>query len=450
MRPILTIEQMQTIDDAAEDIGWLINNAGRAVARHAIAMMGGTYGRRVVVVAGSGNNGADGRVAATALSSRGVRVELLTAPVLTVGPCDLVVDAVVGAGLSRRYEPPVITGSPLILAVDVPSGLHGGTGADLGGWTADRTVTFGAMSPGHLLGAGPRRCGDIHVAHIGLELDGQSIDLHHLATHDAAAYFATRGVLDHKWNNAVRVWAGGPGMSGAAVLSCAAAMRAGAGIVVAGRPDGCALDGLGVEIIERRSPLGFDADQRRFTAVLIGPGIGRDFDHDAMLRHISESACPVVVDADALSAVASDPGRLRGASSVVVLTPHDGEFERLTGHPPGPERIAAARELAAATGTVVLLKGPTTIVASESNAILVDAGDERLATAGSGDVLAGVIAANLVGCSSVERAVTTVAACAVWHAVAAKLAGPVGVVASDIVEALPTARLDLCGSDGGG
>jgi NAD(P)H-hydrate epimerase len=188
------------------------------------------------------------------------------------------------------------------------------------------------------------------------------------------------------------------------------------------------------------------ADLSRFGALVIGPGLGRrPATVDATLRTIAEADVPVVIDGDALFAVAdADTGgveRLTGRPSVTVLTPHDGEFQRLAGGPPGPDRVAAARRLAEASRAVVLLKGPVTVVADpEGRACVVVDGDQRLATAGTGDVLAGIIGALLAMGAGAREA----AAAGAWlHARAGSLLPPLGLVAGDLIDAIPRALESL-------
>ena len=446
MHPLISAAEMAAVDAAAPDLGVLIERAGAAVARAAIAMLGGTYGRRVTIVAGPGNNGADGIAAGRVLERRGVRVTVLGPTASEVPPADLVIDAAFGMGINRPYTPPALPPESRVLAVDVPSGLDADFGRDLGGWSAERTITFGAMCPGHLLGSGPRRCGVVEVADIGLDLSVITPECFHLTTVDAARYLRRSRADDHKWKNAVRVVAGGPGMSGAAILASSAALCSGSGMVVAGRPDGEPTSGLWPEVVERP---GFgDTDDLRFAAWIIGPGIARSMDQATLLAFVGSRTCPVVLDADALTILAADVGQLAARPAAasnggggVVLTPHDGEFARLMGRPPGDDRVGSAVELAHLANAVVLLKGPTTVVAGpDGSSIVVNEGDERLATAGSGDVLAGIIGANIGWCQTQRELVAAVAASAVLHGEAARLAGRYGLVASDLVAQLGAAR----------
>ncbi|MYB02737.1 MAG: bifunctional ADP-dependent NAD(P)H-hydrate dehydratase/NAD(P)H-hydrate epimerase, partial [Acidimicrobiaceae bacterium] len=228
MIPVVTPARMAEIDAAApKPVDVLIERAGAAVARAAVEMMGGTYGRRVVVLAGPGNNGADGRAAARRLRRRGARVRVISATDApeTLPVAALYIDAAFGTGLSRPYTPPQ-RGRPdaPVLAVDIPSGLDGLTGEPLGGpvWIARRTVTFAALKPGLLFGGGPAACGSTTVADIGLAVSAEDLDNCALMTDaDIESLPAGTGTT-HKWHSAALVVAGSPGMGGAAALACEA------------------------------------------------------------------------------------------------------------------------------------------------------------------------------------------------------------------------------------
>ncbi len=444
MIPVLTPEEMRAVDRSApepEDV--LIERAGAAVARTAATMMGGAYGRRVTVVAGKGNNGADGRVAAARLRRRGAGVTVIDA---ADGPdrlpgSDLVIDAAYGTGFRGDYTAPDPGGAP-VLAVDIPSGVDGLTGeAGAGAVRATATLTFAALKPGLLLGAGAGLAGRVTVADIGLDVSRSTIGV--IEGSDVTRWMPDRVRETHKWKTAIWLVAGSPGMTGAADLAARAAMRSGAGTVRLGVP-GYAPAPRFPEVVGRWLPAeGWDeevaADLDRVKAVVIGPGLGRsEGTAEAVRRLLAVARVPVVVDADALFALGSldDPIRfLRGRPGPTVLTPHDGEFSRLAGCPPGPRRISAVRHLAFTTGATVLLKGSTTIVAGpDGDVVLSDAGDARLATAGSGDVLAGVIGALL---AQGLDAPTAAAAGAFVHGTAAGLGWRRGLVAGDLLDLLP-------------
>ena len=455
MIPILTPEQMGAVDAAApEPVEELIARAGRAVAREASSMLGGSYGRVVNVVAGPGNNGADGRTAAGILARRGVKVRVIDAamrpPILPA--CDLVIDAAYGTGFRGEWIAPQLvstTAEPvLVLAVDIPSGVDASTGsAGAGVLRADRTVTFQALKPGLLFGRGRSSSGDVVVADIGLDVSGA--DRYLIEAGDVAAWWPQRAADAHKWKGAVRIVAGSPGMFGAARLCAAAAARSGAGLVTLSSPGGAprARD----EIIQRPVPAeGFAEevldDLDRFGALVMGPGLGRDESTvDGVRRLIADAMVPVVIDGDGIFAAAwSADGAgplVRSRGLPTVVTPHDGEYALLTGSPPGADRVEAARSLAVDLDCTVLLKGPTTVVAGpDGPTFVVDHGDERLATAGSGDVLAGMVGSLLAAGVQAERA----AAAAAWlHADAARRGRHRGLLAGDLIDLLPDALAAL-------
>ncbi|HUS42430.1 MAG TPA: NAD(P)H-hydrate dehydratase [Ilumatobacteraceae bacterium] len=451
MIPIVTPEEMRAVDAAApEPVDELIDRAGRATARVALDMLGGSYGRVVNVLAGGGNNGSDGRTAGTYLQRRGVKVRVIDAAMRPpkLPPCDLVIDAAYGTGFRGEWIAPEIVSPrgerPLVLAVDIPSGVNASTGeAGPGVLAADRTVTFQALKPGLVFGAGRELCGLIDVVDIGLDVSEAS--QHLVGPTDVAAWWPTRSTDAHKWNGAVRVVAGSPGMLGAGRLCAEAAARAGAGLVTLSSP-GLDPDARS-EIIQRRiASTEFHAevfaDLDRFRSLVIGPGLGREEGIIASARAlIGDATLPVVIDGDGIFAAAwSADGAgplLRPRGRPTVITPHDGEFSLLAGRAPGIDRVGAARALAADLDVVVLLKGPTTVVATPAGQVLVvDHGDERLATAGSGDVLAGMIGALLAAGVAPERA----AAGAAWLHADAAVRGPRrGLLAGDIVDLIPSA-----------
>jgi ADP-dependent NAD(P)H-hydrate dehydratase / NAD(P)H-hydrate epimerase len=435
--PVVTPAEMGEIDAAApEPVEELIERAGAAVARAAVAMLEGTYGRQVVVIAGKGNNGNDGRAAARRLARRGVAVRIVEAADVParLDRADLVIDAAYGTGFRGSWDGPD-TGDAKVLAVDIPSGVDGLTGAAGDGVLhADRTVTFAALKPGLLLPPGSIYPGAVEVADIGLDVSRARAHL--VTADDVGRWLVPRAADAHKWHAAVAV---------VARLVTAAAMRAGAGYVRLSTPGGQHDPGVPTEAVTRSLPPAswvgaVTKDLDRFKALVIGPGLGRSDATTAEVRELVAAAqVPVVVDGDGLFALAwSADGAaslLRDRPGPTVLTPHDGEYGLLAGRKPGPDRLAAARELAAATGAVVLLKGPATIVAEPAGAVLITtAGDERLATAGTGDVLSGIVGALLAQEVPAFRA----AAAAAWLHGSAAQRGPVrGLVASDLPGLLP-------------
>jgi hydroxyethylthiazole kinase-like uncharacterized protein yjeF len=403
VRPVLTVAEMQATDaraQASTPLDILVERAGTAVAAIALEMLGGAYGRRVVVVAGKGNNGADGRVAASLLRRRGARVEVIDASEAPsgIGPADLVIDAAFGTGFRGQYRAPTVPSGTPVLAVDIPSGVEGDSGVASGSpMAATRTVTFAALKPGLVQADGPELAGLITVADIGLPVEGARV--HVMTDGDIVGLLPARKREDHKWTSAVLVVAGSPGMTGAAGLSAMAAYRSGAGMVRLGIPGADVGQTPASEAVSVPLPKEGWADEvltqaERCQVVVVGPGIGRADSTAADLRRLVErSPVPVVVDADGLYALGQLDAPVSSASAV-VLTPHDGEYRRLMGQPPERDRIAAARRLAERAGAVALVKGTTTAVGEvDGRVVLGLAGTPALATAGTGDVLSGVIGA---------------------------------------------------------
>ncbi len=456
MKPVVTVAEMRAIDEealAVVDHDVLVERAGTAVATAALRLLGGAYGRRVLVVAGKGSNGADGRVAAARLRRRGARVEIVEAAdapdrVARHGGFDLVIDAAYGTGFRGSYKAPSVPPGVPVLAVDIPSGVDGDTGEACGEpLRADVTVTFAALKPGLLQGDGPRLAGRVELVDIGLDV--QRARLWVVEDADVTRLLPVRARGAYKWQSAVAVVAGSPGMTGAAELCAHAAYRAGAGMVRLGVPGADpALLTAGEAVATELASDGWAPTALEMVArchsLVVGPGLGRAAGTAAQVRTLVAGAeVPVVIDADGLVALGSGPAidevvrggsRTAGAEIHAVLTPHDGEFASLTGGPPGADRIAASRALAARTGAVVLLKGPTTVVAAPGgDALLATAGSPRLATAGTGDVLSGAIGAFVArGLPLFEAA----GLAAHVHGRAAALGPPEGLVAGDLADLL--------------
>ena len=433
-----------------------IQRAGYAVAVTARRMMNGCYGKRVMVIAGKGHNGDDGRVAATHLATWGAAVTQVDAEVageLFIDPrtADLVIDAAYGIGFRGTWSPPIVFNVP-VLAVDIPSGLNALDGSVEGGvLVADRTVTFAAPKTGMVLGDGPMLCGEIDIIDVGIDVV-DDVDVFLVQSSDIAAWMPLRDGSAHKWHHAVRVVAGSPGMGGAASLVSASAMRAGAGMVHLSWRAGA--DGFTppTEVVGRPLPAeGWSeflaADSDRFDALVIGPGLGRGDDVSAEVQRVLAAMnIPAVVDGDGIHAAIDTNGghtALLQRTAATVLTPHDGEFASLGGNVANPDRIAATRELAARTKCVVLRKGPTTIVSDPDGAVyLVVSGDERLATAGSGDVLSGIIGAFIArGLAPHEAA----AAAAHVHGVAGSSGPAEGLIARDLVALISEVLSEVVG-----
>jgi hydroxyethylthiazole kinase-like uncharacterized protein yjeF len=457
------LELLTPLETAAADreavalgrpVAWLMDNAGRAVAR---ALRARLRPCRTLVLCGPGNNGGDGYVAARHLAASGwpVRVAALAPPRGEAaaaasrwhGPhapftpeaaarAELVVDAVFGAGLARDLDAglaDVLRAARRLAAVDVPTGIDGATGAVRGfAPQALLTVTFFRLKPGHLLLPGRLLCGATVLADIGLPGAALPAGVRTFRNDPALWSLPVPDPASHKYSRGHVTVLGGPVMTGAARLAAAAARRAGAGMVTiaaAGAADVYRSGEPGV-IVDERPVEAQLADPRR-SAWVCGPGLGAAVSA-AVLPVLLAAGRLVVVDADALTVCAGTPERLGGAA---VLTPHAGEFARVFG-PPGADRLASVRAAAARTGAVVLLKGADTIVAApDGRAVVNDTAPPWLATAGAGDVLAGMIAGLLAqGMPAWE------AACAAaWlHGVAATMAGP-GLIAEDLPMLLPAA-----------
>ncbi len=451
MRPVLRVVEMRAVDAAAlKEVSeqTLVERAGAAVATWAVRMLGGTYGRHVVVVAGKGNNGADGKVAAARLRRRGARVRVVDAHDAPdrIGPdgtVDLVIDAAYGTGFRGTYRAPAVAAGVPVLAVDIPSGVDGDSGEACGEpLRADVTVTFAALKTGLVQGDGALLAGHVVVADIGLDVSGAAMWV--IEDADVARLLAPRGRDAHKWRSAVAVVAGSPGMTGAAGLCTRAAYRAGAGMVRLGIPGGDPADLPVSEAVGASLPQhGWAADalamSQRCRALVVGPGLGRADSTVSDVRAVVAGATtPMVVDADGLYALGTgdEIGAVvrAGPGPATVLTPHDGEFARLAGAPPGADRIAAAGGLARACDAVVLLKGPTTVVVEPGGRVLLAmAGSPRLATAGTGDVLSGAIGAFIARGVDPHHAA---ALAAHVHGRAADLGPAEGLVAGDLADLL--------------
>ncbi len=464
MNELLTPDEMGRADALAIARGvpgdLLMERAGWAVARAARR-----FGPcRTLVLCGPGNNGGDGYVAARLLAAAGwpVRVAALASPragsdaalaaaawagpVAAFDPADaaraeLVIDAVFGAGLARDVDglaADTLAAARRILAVDVPSGVDGATGAVRGrAAQAACTVTFFRRKPGHCLLPGRDLCGDIVLADIGLPaavLD----DIRPLTVANSPALW-TLPVLPASTNKYARGYVsvlGGAAMTGAAQLAAAAARHGGAGmvtIVASGNAARYAHAPAG--LIVNDEPLAALLPDARRTTWVCGPGLGMDAAR-ADLPRVLAAGRQVVADADALSAHAGHPEALRGTA---VITPHEGEFARLFG-PSGADRLTAARDAARRIGLVVLLKGSDTVIAApDGRAAINGTGTPALATAGAGDTLSGLIAALLAGGMPAWEA-----ACAgAWlHGRAGEALG-IGLVAEDLPVAIARVMRDL-------
>jgi NAD(P)H-hydrate epimerase len=470
---LLSVAEMYAADAATIEAGTpgavLMENAGQAIAR---AILNRWAARPVSVLCGPGNNGGDGFVVARLLSAAGwpVRVGLIgtrealkgDAAVMAEqwdGPVEplalalldgdpLVVDALFGAGLARALEGAAADLAEAIgerglgcVAVDVPSGVHGDTGAVLGqAFAADVTVTFGRRKCGHMLLPGRDLAGELIVDGIGIPdgvIEGLDVQVYE---NDPALWQTSMlrpAPADHKYSRGHALVVGGDGAhSGAARLAARAALRVGAGLVTVHAPEAAVpvyaaqLTAVMVGTLER---IGEALADDRKNALLIGPGCGVSRATAALALRALDAGKRCVLDADALTAFADDPPRLFAAlGEDAVLTPHEGEYRRLFAH--HGDKLTRARAAAAESGAVVVLKGADSVIAApDGRAVINGNAPATLATAGSGDVLAGLILGLLAqGMPSFEAA-----AAGVWlHGAAAAAFGP-GLIAEDLTEALP-------------
>lgn len=424
---LLTPGEMQRADARAADGARLMQAAGWAVARE---IMQRYRPMRTLVLAGPGNNGGDGRVAASYLLRAGwpVRVvDFRDAEPATVAGASLVIDAIFGAGLSRALDThteSLLRAARHIVAIDVPSGLDGATG-QIRGYApqAALTITFVRKKPGHLLFPGRALCGDLVLRDIGMA-DDIIAEIRPTSWENGPSLFhlPLRAVDGHKYSHGdVTILAGE--LPGAARLAAMAARRAGAGMVSLACEQGSALPEAG--LILRRAPLATLLQDKRRCYWLLGPGLGVAAAGGALAMLLAVPGLHILADADALTACAAAPARLRG---VEIITPHEGEFTRLFGAI-GPDKLSAARRAASLIDAVVVLKGADTVIAAPDGRTVINANAPAwLATGGTGDVLAGlIIALRARGMSAFS------AACAgVWlHGQAGQMAGP-GLLAEDL------------------
>ena len=471
---LLTVAQMNAADRFAMAAGTpgtvLMQRAGECVAQE---VMRRWTPRRVSVLCGPGNNGGDGFVAAIALAQAGWTVRLallgeldalrgdaqaharrwtggvepLTARVIE--DAELVVDAVFGSGLSRRLDSQV--GDALfaaekralpIIAVDVPSGVMGDSGESVGAAAAVCTVTFMRKKPGHLLLPGRDLCGDVVVADIGIPraaFDSLSIDI----WENTPALW--REKLPHlrnagnKYSRGHVLLYGGYPMTGASRMAARAAARSGAGLTTIAVPEkaftiyATALTSIMAHPLTRDEDFAEMLKDPRYTAFSIGPGAGVSEATRAHALTLLRTGKPVVLDADAISVFSKEPDELfQAIRGPCVITPHEGEFKRIFEN--SGDKLTRTREAARRSGAVVVLKGADTVIAApDGRAIINGNAPATLATAGSGDVLGGLI----VGLLSQGMDAFPAAAAGVWmHGAAASDFGP-GLIAEDLPDLLP-------------
>lgn len=478
---VLDVRRMAAADRLATEQGTtsltLMENAGRAI----VAEIERRWSpRAVVILCGPGNNGGDGFVVAKLLKDAGwpVRVGLLgsrdrltgdakdhaaqwlgSVEVLTaelILGAELVVDALVGAGLNRPLdgaaaqvlEAVALSGLPVV-AVDVPSGVMGDTGQSLGAVAATLTVTFFRKKPGHLLMPGRALCGEIVVADIGIPSSVLTSLLPNTFENSPTLWLSQLPrpkVNDHKYDRGHALIVGGYPMTGAARLAARGAARAGAGLTTLAVPEialpiyAASLTSTMVCPIASAEDLELLLLDKRLSGLLVGPGAGTSETTRETVLAMLATQRPTVLDADALTAFREDPQLLhRAIAGPCVMTPHDGEFARL--FDASGDKLTRTRRAAHSSGAVVVLKGSDTVIAApDGRAIINSNAPPTLATAGAGDVLAGII----VGLLAQQMDPFFAAAAAVWmHGAAATEFGP-GLIADDLPDMLPAVlrRLD--------
>jgi ADP-dependent NAD(P)H-hydrate dehydratase / NAD(P)H-hydrate epimerase len=459
---------------AALPDGTLMQRAATALARRCAGLLGTTYGARVVVLAGAGNNGGDALFAGARLARRGARVDaVLTGDrvhqdalddLRSVGgrsrpssqsevdqllrDADLVIDGMLGIGGrgGLRDEQARLAGlladvDATVVAVDVPSGVDAATGAVEGpAVRADVTVTFGALKIGLLVSPGAEHAGLVEAVDIGLDLPEADVRL--LDADDVAALApAPQGETDKYRRGVLGVAAGSEQYTGAAVMAVGGALRTGVGMVRYAGPSRAA-DQVRTAWPEAVVTDIAPGDGSAFTSVgrvqawVVGSGLGTGDDAESVVRAVLDADVPVLVDADAIAVVARDPDVVARRTAPTVLTPHAGEFAKLVDverDDVEARRLEHVKRAAERLGAVVLLKGATTLVAAPDGPVWVNTVDTAyLATAGSGDVLSGVIGALLAG--GVEAGPA--------YAAGAFLPGLAGVHAADR-PAVPISAMDI-------
>jgi hydroxyethylthiazole kinase-like uncharacterized protein yjeF len=477
---LLTPNEMSRADELAVEAGitsvQLMDNAGTAVANEIVARFAKSS---VVVLCGPGNNGGDGFVVARRLEEQGWEVrlalfgdakklkgdaqahagmwkgEVLLAQPGVIAGAGLIVDALLGAGLDRDIggmlhhviEAVNASGVPVV-SVDVPSGLDGETGQVRGGAVeADLTVTFFCKKPGHLLLPGRSLCGQLVVADIGIpESVLPSVAARAWENSPDRWDVPKPGAEGNKYTRGhCVVFSGGALQTGAARLAASAALRTGAGLVTLVGPAQAMLvhashvTSIMLKTVEGAANLSLLLNDKRISAMIIGPAAGVGEPTRANVLVALEHGPAAVLDADAMTSFKDDPQTLFDAIAArrdrpVVLTPHGGEFERIFGKLEG-SKVARARIAAERSGAIIILKGSDTVIASpDGRAVINSNAPPTLGTAGSGDVLAGIVGGLLA-----QNMPAFEAACAgVWmHGDAARRFGKPGLIAEDLPDLLP-------------
>jgi ADP-dependent NAD(P)H-hydrate dehydratase / NAD(P)H-hydrate epimerase len=495
MEIVLTPDEMRAADQATIADGtpgfWLMDRAAYACAVVALRMLGGSYGKRVVVVCGKGNNGGDGIGCARHLHDHGAHVTifLLDGPtgdpaahlkllrhvrveqwsreafLREAGRSDLVVDAILGTGSSGEPRgdaaeaiASINDSGKRVLAVDIPSGVNSADGSVPGATViADVTLAIQALKVGHVTTPGAINCGRVDVCDIGITAEGA-----HTFVPQASDVLGVLPELEpdtHKYRvGALAVLAGSAGMTGAAILVARGAIRAGAGLVILGVPastldifEGAVIEAIKVPLPEAEGQLEAKAVDElsdrleKCRALAIGPGLGRGPRAVAVVRRALDVALPLVCDGDGLWALSEimrdEPNVLKDRAEPTILTPHSGEFAFLSGHAPRPDRVTEARDAAREWSAVVHLKGRRAITSSPAGDVWVNTtGNPGAATGGTGDVLTGIVA-SLVA-QGAEAASATWAG-AFLHGLSADIvagrSGERSLAAGDLPEALPSA-----------
>ncbi|WP_083942837.1 NAD(P)H-hydrate dehydratase [Sphingomonas soli] len=451
--PIVTTAQMRAAEQEAFRFATqleVMERAGAAVAREAARF---ALGRPILVFAGPGNNGGDAYAAARLLKARGHDVTVATCgqpqteaaramleawggPVSSLyeaRPRPVLVDGLFGTGMTRPLERGVAAvfaelaaAAEFRLAIDLPSGLETDTGEDLGARRMDATVALGALKPAHVVGRGLECSGHILLADIGIAVKSQWHSL-------ARPVLKDPGALDHKYSRGMVVVVEGV-MPGAARLAARAAMAGGAGYVILAGPDAPRhTDALVHRAVHSGDELGDLVADDRIGAVVIGPGLGRDRRAEALLKAALASQRPLILDGDALSLLGGSAAAwLQRRTAASWLTPHSGEFARMFAM--DGSKIDATLAAAEAARCTILHKGADTVIASHKGEVQAAPGGSRwLSTAGTGDVLAGLLGAQVAANQ------THSASAAAWlHARAAQLAGP-AFIADQLIGHIPQA-----------
>ena len=433
LEPLYSAEEMRAAE-TGHDVDAMMQRAGTAVAEELMRRF--PDARRIALHAGGGANGGDGQIAAEILRGHGRE--------LVDERPDVVIDALLGTGLtgapreetSRLIEQINAAGVP-VLAVDIPSGVNASTGEVAGAAVnADVSVTMHGPKVGLAVAPGRFHAGEVAVADIGLE---PAETEHRLVTAEILAEVPRRSARDNKYTAGhVLVVGGSRGMTGAPALAARAALRADAGYVTIAAPAESlpVLETLVLEAVKRPLEDVFGAALKA-KAVAVGPGLGRQPEAKELVRRLlSEVELPMVVDADALFEL--EPGEWPARR---VLTPHEGELARLLGRESkeiAAHRLASVQAAAERFNAVVVLKGEDSLVAAPGHGVLLCAlGLPSLATAGTGDVLTGITAAFLA--KGMEPQAAAASACAAQQLASHEAAQRYGLVASDVIEALPRA-----------